>query len=91
MRFLLLAILVMVVARALRLLLSGMKQGLAGGGKPRPPAQGVRMVRDPVCGMFIVPSRALVVDDRGQARYFCSEKCRAEYQSRGRSRATSSR
>jgi YHS domain-containing protein len=44
----------------------------------------VQMVRDPVCGTFLVPSRALTFTDRGVVRYFCSEACRQAYQGGGR-------
>jgi YHS domain-containing protein len=82
-RFLLLFVLVLFAARALRRLFAGILQGMAADPGPRPPGQGVQMVRDPVCGTFIVPSRALVVNDRGEPRYFCSEKCRDAYRSGG--------
>ena len=40
------------------------------------------MVRDPVCGTFVVPDGALTIAD-GRARvYFCSEKCRDQYRAR---------
>jgi YHS domain-containing protein len=90
-RLLLLVLLILFAGRALRQLLAGMTQGLRAGRTPRPPEQGVRMVRDPVCGVFLVPSRALVLQDRGQTRYFCSEKCRAQFHLRGATRSGSTR
>lgn len=42
----------------------------------------VGLVRDPVCGVFVVPSQALTAGDGAQTRYFCSEKCRAEWRRR---------
>jgi YHS domain-containing protein len=42
--------------------------------EPRP----VKLVRDPVCGTYVSPDSA--VSDGGE--YFCSEKCRSEYQAR---------
>jgi YHS domain-containing protein len=47
-----------------------------------PPA--VKLVRDPVCGTYVSPDSA-IADGKN---YFCSEKCRDEYRSRSRSRAT---
>jgi YHS domain-containing protein len=41
--------------------------------------QSVGLVRDPVCGVFVVPSKALTAGSGAQTRYFCSEKCRAEW------------
>ncbi len=90
-RFLLIFVLILLAARGLRQLLVGMTQGMRDGRKTRPPEQGVRMVRDPVCGVFVVPSRALMLQDRGQTRYFCSEECRAQFQLRGASRSGSTR
>jgi YHS domain-containing protein len=91
-RLLLVLVVAVLVVRALRLLLGGVIQGL---NRPRtptgPPDRGVQMARDPVCGTFVVPSRALVVNDSGTARYFCSEKCRDAYRSGGRPRAASGR
>lgn len=43
-------------------------------GDPRP----VKLVRDPVCGTYVSPDSAIA--DGGE--YFCSEKCRNEYQAR---------
>jgi len=40
------------------------------------------LVRDPVCGVFVVPGRALH-DGTGEAtRYFCSEDCRRKWMKR---------
>ena len=48
-----------------------------------PPAEDNRtLVRDPVCGVFVVPSKALTSGSGSQTRYFCSEKCRAEWSRR---------
>ena len=78
-RFLLIALLVLLAARALGRLLGGVVHGISAGGGSGPPERGVRMVRDPVCGVYVVPSRALQLADRGSPVYFCSEKCRAAY------------
>lgn len=43
------------------------------------PLQGAKMVRDPVCGTFVLPDRAVTsIDARGRV-YFCSEACRDRY------------
>jgi YHS domain-containing protein len=40
------------------------------------------MVRDPVCGTFVLPASAVTLAD-GRARiYFCSETCRDKYRAR---------
>ncbi|MFB3853209.1 MAG: hypothetical protein ACE148_05220 [Vicinamibacterales bacterium] len=78
-RVLLIALLVLLAIRALGRLLGGVVRGLT---PPAPPDKGVQMVRDPVCGTFVVPSRALMLSDGHEARFFCSEKCRAAYSHR---------
>ena len=58
-------------------------QAQGGAGRSRPtgtPEHGERMVRDPVCGTFVLPSRALSVGAGNRIQYFCSERCRAVYQ-----------
>lgn len=39
----------------------------------------VKLVRDPVCGVFVVPSEALTSGSGAKTRYFCSEKCRQQW------------
>jgi YHS domain-containing protein len=39
----------------------------------------VKLVRDPVCGLFVVPSQALTSGSGTSTRYFCSEKCRQQW------------
>ena len=47
-----------------------------------PPQHGVQMVRDPVCGTFVLPERAVTLVD-GRARvFFCSDACRDKYRAR---------
>jgi YHS domain-containing protein len=45
-------------------------------------AQSVGLVRDPICGTFIMPSKALTSGSGSSTRYFCSEKCRTDYAGR---------
>ena len=54
-------ILFLFVARALRGLWGGILEGLNQPATPRGgvPSRGVPMVRDPVCGTFVVPERAV--------------------------------
>jgi YHS domain-containing protein len=37
------------------------------------------MVKDPVCGLHVPESRALVSVEAGETVHFCSEACRARY------------
>ena len=42
----------------------------------------VKMTKDPVCGTFVVPGKALSLSAGGATHWFCSERCRAEFASR---------
>ena len=84
-RFALFIVFAIFVARAFWRLVDGIVEGVTG--KPprstsRVPARGVQMVRDPVCGTFLLPEHALTLVD-GRARvFFCSGACRDKYQAR---------
>ena len=41
--------------------------------------RGVPMARDPVCGTYVVPDRAVAVVDGRQQVFFCSTACRDKY------------
>jgi YHS domain-containing protein len=83
-RFLVWALLLLVVWRALRSLLSGIVQGASAAPPPPagPPEKGELMVRDPVCGTFVLPSRSVSMRDRSGTHHFCSDRCRQAYQER---------
>ena len=82
-RFLLISILLTLAIRAAGRLIGGIIDGIRA--QPRgttAPQRGVQMVRDPVCGTFVLPDHALSIAD-GRARvYFCSETCRNKYRAR---------
>ena len=40
------------------------------------------LVRDPVCGTYLLPDRAIKVGSGDETLYFCSEACRAKYHDR---------
>jgi YHS domain-containing protein len=65
------------VLRGLSRLLRGIGEGLRAPRETRPAA--VALVRDPVCGTFVVPSDALSAGSGSDTRFFCSEKCRHAY------------
>ena len=50
--------------------------------EPGVPAQGVQMAKDPVCGTYVVPERAVSVTVGRQTVYFCSTACRDKYGAR---------
>jgi YHS domain-containing protein len=73
-------LLVLLIIRAVWRLLGGIIQGAASVGPAGSKQGGVALVRDPVCGTYVVPTRALSAragDD--DIAYFCSEKCRAAF------------
>ena len=71
------------VARAFWRLVDGIRDGLSG---PRRqdgvPQRGVQMVRDPVCGTYVVADRAVSISDGRSRVYFCSTTCRNKYRVR---------
>lgn len=82
-RFLLLTILVLVIARTFWRLMDGVIE--AAGGKPRAgsgqsPVRAVKLQRDPVCGTYVTPGTALTLASGDTTLYFCSEACREKYQ-----------
>ena len=92
-RYLLLGLLVVLLARSLWKFVASIVDGASSTtrGPARPPQRGVPMVRDPVCGTFVVPSSALTLTVRGRVTHFCSEKCRRAFQAGEADRAAPSR
>jgi len=92
-RFLLLGLLFVLIARSFWKFISSIVEGASSAprGRPGPPARGTAMARDPVCGTFVVPSSALAVPSERGMTYFCSEKCRQAFKERTRSRADAAR
>ncbi len=84
-RYILLFLLVALLARAFARLFAGFLEGLTGTPRgTRVPRLGVQMVRDPVCGTFVVPDRAVMLVDGARRVHFCSDKCRDQYRARVR-------
>ena len=81
-RYLLIAILILLVARAFWRVMDGMLEAAGGTTRSRRKAAAVKLVRDPVCGTFVAPSTALSAEAGGTTHYFCSEKCRSEFKHR---------
>jgi len=79
----LLFVLPVVLAVALRRLMGGIVEGLSGrtprGGVP---GRGVQMVRDPVCGTFVIPDRAVTLREGARELFFCSADCRDKHRAR---------
>ena len=81
-RFLLIAVLLIMVARAFWKLVDSIIEG-SRGARQRGQAPAVRLVRDPVCGTHVPPRPALSLTSAGTTHYFCSERCLNEYRARG--------
>ena len=79
-RLVLFVILAIFVARALWRMFDAVVDS-ASGGRPKGqvPDRGVQMVRDPVCGTFVLPDRALMIGDGHDRVYFCSDACRDKF------------
>ena len=82
-RLALFLVLAVVVARAFWRLVDGILEGVTG---RRPgsqvPSRGVHMVRDPVCGTFVLPDQALTIGDGRAQLFFCSSTCRDKFLAR---------
>jgi YHS domain-containing protein len=83
-RIVLLIVLFIVIARAFWRVVDNVVE--AATGEPRRgggvPAQGMAMVRDPICGTFVVRDRAVSLTDGATRVFFCSEACRDQYRAR---------
>ena len=86
-RLILLFILILAAARFFWRLVEAVMRGAMGtsqaGARPGggPPAS-VKMQPCPICGTYVVPGKAISIVSAGAPVYFCSDKCRAEYQTR---------
>ena len=77
-RFLVTLILFSLILRSIVRLFRGIGEGLRGPAAPKPP-KAVPLVRDPVCGTYVVPGKALTSGAGAQMKFFCSENCRRAY------------
>jgi len=78
-RLLLIFLLITLLLRAVWRLIGGIAEG-ASGSAPGVPRRGTQMVRDPVCGTFVVQARALSASAAGETAWFCSDACRQRWQ-----------
>ena len=84
-RLALFVVLAIFVARAFWRLVDGFVEGVAGPrqrNRSQAPTRGVQMVRDPVCGTFLLPDHALTLADGRADVFFCSDACRDTYRTR---------
>lgn len=72
-------ILILIVIRILwRMIMGPLRRPRAERGKRARPS--VPLVRDPVCGTYLLPDRAIKVGTGDDTLYFCSETCRAQHE-----------
>ena len=85
-RFILLAILFIIISRMFWRLVDSFIEGVTGqprhAGRASAPPHGVPMARDPICGTFVVPERAVALVNGRTRLYFCSEACRDKYRAK---------
>ena len=88
-RFILIAILFIIISRMFWRLVDSFVEGVTGESRQSrqsrmsgAPQRGVPMARDPVCGTFVLPDRALTLVDGRERVFFCSETCRDKYRAR---------
>ena len=77
-RLILWLVLITLAVRALSRLVAGVLDGAGYRVRGHEP-NAVGLVRDPVCGTFVVPGRALRAGEGNATRYFCSEQCRRNW------------
>jgi YHS domain-containing protein len=89
MGFILDVIFALVAIRAIWKLLQGIKIGMSVHTAEPPPSRdagvpqhGVQMAKDPVCGTYVVPDRAVSLNAGRQTIYFCSAQCRDKYRAK---------
>ena len=83
-RFILLGILILLIARAFWRVMDGVIEAAGGTTRTRRQSQhAVKLVRDPVCGTYVAPGVALSLTASGATHYFCSERCRSAFQGGG--------
>jgi len=83
-RVILLLVLSVVISRIFWRIVGSFAEGLTGRElhPPAPPQHGVQMVRDPICGTFLLPEHAMTLVDGRTRVFFCSEACRDKYRAK---------
>jgi YHS domain-containing protein len=71
-------ILISLILRSLFRLVRGIAEGMRTPGPP-PAPRPVPLVRDPVCGTYVVAASAVSAGSGAQTKFFCSENCRRAY------------
>lgn len=81
-RFVLFSLLITLLIRAALRLFGGIIEGATGRmGRPAVPPP-TKMVKDPVCGTYVVPAKALTATRGDETAWFCSPECQHAWQRR---------
>ncbi len=89
-RLILIIVFAIVIARAFWRMFDGIMEGAGVRPAGRVPDRSVAMVRDPVCGTFVLPERAVTLVHGTERLHFCSDACRDAYRLQPRPEPASS-
>ena len=79
-RFILLGLMFIMIARAFWKMFDAILEGAGGTPRTRRAATpSMRLVRDPVCGMHVSPAASVTLAIGTTTHYFCSEACRDRF------------
>lgn len=78
-RFILLAILLIIIARMFWRLVDSVMEAARSPREGQGPGKAVKLVRDPVCGTYVPARAALSTTAAGATHYFCSEACKTKF------------
>ncbi len=78
-RIVLIGLLLIFIARVFWRVVDSIIEGTTGKRK-REIKSGMKLMRDPICGTHVVAGTSLSFTTSRNTYYFCSEKCRNEYQ-----------
>ena len=79
-RWIVTLVLIYFIVRAISRFARGILEGMSPPPEKQPSA--MPLVRDPVCGTFVVPERAVTLHDGRERVFFCSDACRDQYRAR---------
>jgi YHS domain-containing protein len=83
-RVILLFVMALLVLRAVGRFMGGLSQAARGEApRARTTEVPVKMVKDPVCGTFVVPGKGPKALANGATVWFCSDQCRDTFTRRG--------
>ncbi len=87
-RVILIGILFWIIARTFWRMMDGLVEGVTGKrpggrrGRTSQASQPTKLVRDPVCGTYVVPDATHALTRGDTVYHFCSDQCRAQFSAR---------